>query len=59
MLSGVTSVDATDVDPREDTAYWTKYRADANQFGLTEAIATYSTRLKIAIDKVWTTPTEG
>jgi PPOX class probable F420-dependent enzyme len=59
IVGGVTSVDATDVDPREDTAYWTKYRADANQFGLTEAIATYSTRLKIAIDKVWTTPTEG
>jgi PPOX class probable F420-dependent enzyme len=56
---GVTSVDATDVDPREDNAYWVKYKADAEQFGLTEAIANYNTRLKITIDKVWTTPTEG
>lgn len=59
IIGGVTSVDATDVDPREDNAYWAKYKADAEQFGLTEAIANYNTRLKITIDKVWTTPTEG
>lgn len=59
IIGGVASVDATDVDPREDNAYWAKYKADAEQFGLTEAIANYNTRLKITIDKVWTTPTEG
>jgi hypothetical protein len=26
---------------------------------LTEAIGGYSTRLRIGVDKVWTTPTEG
>jgi hypothetical protein len=26
---------------------------------LTEALASYSTRLRIGVDKVWTTPTEG
>ena len=59
VVGGVMSVDATDVDPREDNAYWTKYQAAAEQFGLTEAIAAFNTRLKVSIDKVWTTPTEG
>ncbi len=56
VVGGETRVDAVDVDPREDGPYWAKYQADAEQFGLTEAIAAYSTRLKIVIDKVWTTP---
>jgi PPOX class probable F420-dependent enzyme len=56
VVGGVASVDATDVDPRDDERYWAKYKADAEQFGLTEAIAGYSTRLKVAIDKVWVTP---
>lgn len=56
-LGGHVAIDATDVDPREDTAYWAKYSSDAERFGLTEAMAAYSTRLRITIDKVWTTPT--
>jgi PPOX class probable F420-dependent enzyme len=55
-IGGRAVVDAEDVDPRDDEAYWEKYRDDAAQFGLTEAIAAYSTRLKISIDRVWTTP---
>jgi PPOX class probable F420-dependent enzyme len=58
-VGGEASVDATDVDPRDDETYWAKYKADADQFGLTEAMAGYNTRLKISVDKVWTTPTEG
>ena len=58
-IGGVATVDATDVAPREHAAYWAKYSDDAARFGLTEAIATYNTRLKIAVDKVWTTPTEA
>ena len=27
--------------------------------GLTDAMADYSTRIKISVDKVWGTPTEG
>ena len=56
---GPAGVDAADVDPRADKAYWDKYSADAEQFGLAEAIAGYGTRLRITIDKVWTTPAEG
>ena len=58
-LGGHVAIDATGVDPREDTAYWAKYSSDAERFGLTEAMAAYSTRLRITIDKVWTTPTGG
>lgn len=57
VVGGTARVDATDVDGRDDEPYWTKYREAAEQFGLTEAIGAYSTRLKISIDKVWTTPT--
>jgi PPOX class probable F420-dependent enzyme len=59
VVGGNAVVDAVGVDPREDRAYWDKYKADTEQFGLTEAIGGYSTRLRIGVDKVWTTPTEG
>ena len=52
-------MDDVGVDPRKDESFWEKYQADAEQFGLTESIADYDTRLRIGVDKVWTTPTEG
>jgi PPOX class probable F420-dependent enzyme len=58
-VGGTATIDAVDVDSREDEPFWAKYKADAEQFGLTEAFTAFSTRLKISIDKVWTTPTEG
>jgi PPOX class probable F420-dependent enzyme len=57
VVGGVAMVDATDVDCREDEPYWAKYSDEAAKFGLTEAMASYSTRLKITPTKVWTTPT--
>ncbi|MDT5103103.1 MAG: hypothetical protein QOI25_616 [Mycobacterium sp.] len=57
VIGGEATVDATGVDCRTDEPYWAKYGESADEFGLTEAMATYSTRLKIVIDKVWTTPT--
>jgi hypothetical protein len=53
------TVDAEDSDPREDGPYWENYSGDAARFGLTEAMAGYNLRLRISVDKVWTTPTEG
>jgi hypothetical protein len=50
-------VDATDVDCREDEPYWAKYNEAAEKFGLTEAMGSFSTRLKITPTRVWTTPT--
>jgi PPOX class probable F420-dependent enzyme len=55
-IGGRATVDAVDVDPREDGPYWSKYREDAEQFGLTEGIASYSVRLRISVERVWTTP---
>ena len=58
-VGGEATIDAVDVDGRADGPFWAKYKADAEGFGLTEAFAAYSTRIKITVDKVWTTPTEG
>jgi PPOX class probable F420-dependent enzyme len=57
VLGGIARVDATDVDCREDEPYWAKYSELAAKFDLTEAMATYSTRLNITPTRVWTTPT--
>ena len=57
VVAGIATIDATDVDGREDKPYWDKYRADAEQEGLTDLMANFTTRLKITPTKVWTTPT--
>jgi PPOX class probable F420-dependent enzyme len=57
VVGGVATVDATGVDCRDDAPYWAKYGELAAKFGLTEAMSTYSTRLKVTPTKVWTTPT--
>lgn len=57
VVGGVAVVDATDVDCRTDEPYWRKYGELAAQFGLADAMASYSTRLTITPTKVWTTPT--
>lgn len=57
VVGGVAVVDATDVDCRTDESYWGKYGELAAQFGLADAMASYSTRLTITPTKVWTTPT--
>ena len=57
VIGGTAAVDATGVDCREDEPYWAKYADLAGKFGLTEAMAGYSTRLIITPSRVWTTPT--
>ncbi len=57
VVGGTAVVDATDVDCRTDEPYWAKYREESDQFGLTDSMGTYSTRLRITPIKVWTTPT--
>lgn len=59
VIGGPARVDAEGADPREDAPYWAKYQAASDQFGLTDAMGNYSTRLRITIEKVWATPTEG
>jgi len=46
-------------DPREDAPYWAKYADDAERIGLADSMDQYGLRLRISIDKVWTTPTPG
>ncbi|MGV0038546.1 TIGR03667 family PPOX class F420-dependent oxidoreductase [Mycobacterium colombiense] len=57
VVGGTATVEATGVDCREDEPYWAKYSEVAAQFGLTEAMGSYSTRLVITPTKEWTTPT--
>lgn len=56
VVAGTARVDAEGVDARSDRPYWAKYSAAAEQFGLTEAMEQYRTRLRIDIEKVWGTP---
>ena len=58
VIGGPARVDAEGVDLRTDTPYWAKYQAASDQFGLTDTMGNLSTRLRITIEKVWTTPTE-
>jgi PPOX class probable F420-dependent enzyme len=58
-IGGTATIDAEGVDCRNDAPYWAKYGPAAEQFGLADSMGSYSTRLRISIDKVWTTPTEG
>ena len=57
VVGGSAVVDDVGVDARKDAPYWAKYEAEAEKFDMTDAIGRYSTRLRIGIDKVWTTPT--
>lgn len=59
VIGGEATIDAEGVYCREDAPYWSKYAQVAARFGLTEAMANYSTRLRISIDEVWTTPSSG
>jgi PPOX class probable F420-dependent enzyme len=60
IVGGIASVDAAGADPLQDEQYRTKYGELAASFGFSEEfLRSYDTRLKISIDKVWTTPTGG
>ena len=57
-VGGVATVDDEDSDPRDDAPYWAKYSALAEQIGLADALGSYNLRLRISVDKVWTTPAQ-
>jgi PPOX class probable F420-dependent enzyme len=60
VVGGNATVDAEGADPLKDEQYRVKYGELAKTFGFSEEfIAAYSTRLKVSVDKVWTTPTGG
>ncbi|UUO01104.1 TIGR03667 family PPOX class F420-dependent oxidoreductase [Mycolicibacterium novocastrense] len=60
VVGGTATVDAEDANPLHDERYRAKYGEFAAGLGFSdEFLAAYDTRLKISVDKVWTTPTEG
>jgi PPOX class probable F420-dependent enzyme len=60
IVGGDASVDAEGANPLKDERYVAKYGEYAASLGFSEEfLAAYNTRLKIGIDKVWTTPTGG
>ena len=60
IVGGIAAVDAEGADPLEDEQYRAKYGELAASFGFSdEFLAAYNTRVKISIDKVWTTPAGG
>jgi PPOX class probable F420-dependent enzyme len=57
VVGGEARVDAVDADPIADAQYQAKYHDYAVSMGMTEEfLAAFTARLKIGIDKVWTTP---
>jgi PPOX class probable F420-dependent enzyme len=56
VIGGEATIDAEGVDCRTDEPYWAKYAETAEKFGVTDAMAGCSTRLRLGIDKVWLTP---
>ncbi len=57
VVGGEARVDAVGADPLADEQYRAKYGEYAKSMGMTEEfLAAFNTRLKISIDKVWTTP---
>ena len=58
VVAGEARIDEVDADPIADEKYQAKYRDYAATMGMTEEFrAAFSTRLKISIGKVWSTPT--
>jgi len=57
VVGGEARVDAVDADPIADEQYQAKYAEYATSMGMGEEfLAAFNTRLKISVDKVWTTP---
>ena len=58
-VGGEARVDAEGVDSLQDTSYQAKYADLAKTLGFShEFLAAFDCRLKIAVEKVWTTPSE-
>lgn len=58
VVGGTATIDATDVNCRDDEPYWAKYRELAEQLESNEGMSmdAFSTRLAITPTRVWTTP---
>ena len=60
VVAGAARVDAVGADSLADEQYQAKYHDYALSIGMAdEFLAAFSTRLKISVDKVWSTPSAG
>ena len=60
VVAGAARVDAVGADSLADEQYQAKYHDYAVSIGMgDEYLAAFSTRLKISVDKVWSTPSAG
>jgi PPOX class probable F420-dependent enzyme len=59
VVGGPARIDATGIDMRRDGPYWAKYQPFAEEMGIVDILDRYHMRLKIGIEKVWTTPPEA
>ena len=60
VVAGTARVDAVGADSLADEQYQAKYHDYAVSIGMgDEYLAAFSTRLKISVDKVWSTPSAG
>lgn len=55
IVGGRAAVTAEGVDPRDDREYWAKYHVEAEVSGLSEAIASFTTRITITPTMIQTT----
>jgi PPOX class probable F420-dependent enzyme len=59
VVGGEATIDAENADPLQDERYRAKYGELAASLGFTdEFLSAYNLRLKVSVDKVWTTPTD-
>lgn len=58
VIGGTATIEATDVNCRDDEPYWAKYRELAEQLESNEGMSmdAFSIRLAITPTRVWTTP---
>ncbi len=60
VVAGAARVDAVGADSLADEQYQAKYHDYAVSIGMgDEYLAAFSTRLKISVDRVWSTPSAG
>jgi PPOX class probable F420-dependent enzyme len=58
-VGGEATIDAENADPLKDERYRAKYGELAASLGFSDDfLSAYNLRLRITVDKVWTTPTE-
>lgn len=54
-IRGTAAVTAEGADPRDDKYFWAKYHVEADMLGLAEVFASYTVRITVNPNSLWTT----